>query len=83
MVNKSLRSDQLKAILTFQLTFLTNFRPERTQEFCSSAQPHGEQNQQSLALNVTSESSFEHGNNNKSADAVPCDKPMANYKCKF
>ena len=42
-----------------------------------------ERNQQSLALNVSNDSSFEHENNNKSADAVPCSQPKAHYKCKY
>ena len=49
----------------------------------SSGQPRQDHNPQSLALNVTSESSFDHGANNKSADAAPVDQPKSRYKCKF
>ena len=48
-----------------------------------SGQPRQDHNPQSLALNVTSESSFDHGANNKSADAAPVDQPKSRYKCKF
>ena len=48
-----------------------------------SGQPRQDHNPQSLALNVTSESSFDHGANNKSADAAPTDQPKSRYKCKF
>jgi hypothetical protein len=45
-----------------------------------SGQPRQDHNPQSLALNVTSESSFDHGANNKSADAAPTDQPKSRYK---
>lgn len=66
-----------------ELTFLTNFRPEMAHESYVSRQPKVDGNQQSLAINATSESSFDAGNNNRSADAAPCDKPKSHYKCKF
>lgn len=53
------------------------------QEGQGSGQPRQDQCPQSLALNVTSDSSFDHGNNNKSADAAPTDQPKSRYKCKF
>ena len=54
-----------------------------TQEVYGSGNLKRERNQQSLALNVSNDSSFEHENNNKSADAVPCSLPKAHYKCKY
>lgn len=66
-----------------RITFLTYFRQDMVQEGQGSGQPRQDQCPQSLALNVTSDSSFDHGNNNKSADAAPTDQPKSRYKCKF
>ena len=66
-----------------RITFLTYFRQDMVQEGLGSGQPRQDQCPQSLALNVTSDSSFDHGNNNKSADAAPTDQPKSRYKCKF
>ena len=66
-----------------RITFLTYFRQDMVQEGQGSGQSRQGQCPQSLALNVTSDSSFDHGNNNKSADAAPTDQPKSRYKCKF